>query len=222
MDPATVNAIITGSAGLLGALVGAGSANLASWIQHKRDAKSKRIEERRTSEHDAAKKCEELCVRIADNMESVRHPSQADNSQIQRIKEKSAREAHTGLIAATLYLPTDLRERMELLGNIAYQADDMAFGDSMNAPTHYDSPYTICWNVKREIRALTASFLQSEDLPSPGAKIIEYKAALVDLDEQRREFYEMIEEDDQAAKRRVDTFYKSHPELAPKRNELSE
>jgi hypothetical protein len=193
MDDTTLNAIITGGAGLGGALIGAGSASFVAWVQHKRQTAAERTEKRRKVEHDSARECEELCVRIADNMENVRHPAYAEHGPEQEERDNRAHEALTRLNSVSLYLPDALRQRVETLGNIALQADELAYGGSTNVPCHYDSPYTMCWNVKREIRAIVAAFLKDErqSLPEPSHKIREYGVALDDLDKQHEEYYEI-------------------------------
>lgn len=219
MDATTVNAIITASAGLGGALIGAGTTSLVSWIQHRRDVGTRLKDERRKVEHDAAKKCEELCILIADNMEGVHHPAYMDHSPEEEEKDRVARNAHAELGATSLYLPPDLRNRMEVLGRIAFQSDELSYGGRMHMPAHYDSPYSICWTVRRDVRSLVAAFLRGEPLPVTGRKIHEYEVALEELDNQRQEFYEMIEQDDPQTKNRkerMEDFYKSHPELRPK------
>lgn len=220
MDATTVSAILSGGAALLGASVGATATYLTARNQHKRLAAKEREDRRHELERDSARECEQLCVLIAEIMETEQHPAHERPNAETLDRHERLRESHSKLNVAALYLPDGLRERVKMLGDIVAHSAELSYGGPLGLPCHYDLPYTICWNVKHEIRALVAAFLRdsSQQLPEPRPKISEYAAALNDLNSQRQEYYEMVDEHDEDSKRRQrnkEDFYKAHPDLRP-------
>jgi len=215
MDTATANVLISGSAGLIGAAIGGFTTYFAGAQQHKRQVEKERRDARRDREHTAAKDCESLCVQMTDDMEKVRHPAaEPDDTDSQR--EERVDAAHRRLTAAVLYLPTDLRERVEGIGNIVRNASELYYGSPMGGSNHYHRPYTICWHARREIRAIIAAFIKGEPIPKPNRFIVEYQVALDELNEERKEYYSLYDEHDRqknARKRNQEEFYKRYPKL---------
>ncbi|MEU8633261.1 hypothetical protein AB0C38_13900 [Amycolatopsis sp. NPDC048633] len=172
----------------------------------------------RARQYRAAKECEELCVRMADDSENTLPAWRQNHDEAERERENRVRETHANLDSSSLYLPDVIRMRVELLGNIVADVEDISYGSGNYGATHYSSPHAICWNVKREIRTLIADFIQGRDVSAAGHAIREYEVALRDLDEERNEFYSMIEADgdDEYLKNQEDKrkeFYRRHPEL---------
>lgn len=216
MDAATVSSIISGGAGLIGAIVGGSVTLLSTSRQHKLQTKGARQAAIRDQEHRAAKECEELCMRMAEESEHIPHPANANHDDSDHQRQSRVRDAHSKLDATALYLPAELRERIETLGNIVFDVEEICFGSGPFESTHYDGPYTVCWHVKKEVRAIVAAFLQDKTLPAQGARINEYRTALIDLNRQREEFYSEVESADErsmARERSREAFYKQHPEL---------
>jgi hypothetical protein len=220
MDSTTLNALITGGAGLFGTLVGGGTAYMTGAGQHRRQVKKERRDLLREREHQTAKECELLCLQMADYMESVPHPASRRDDKIADRGGKVA-AAHKQLESITLYLPDDLRDRVEKIGDILASADDLSYGSSMGRICHYHQPYTICWHLRREVRAVIAAFLKDEKLPKRSKFVVEYEAAVDDLNADREEHYSYYEElsEGQAERRNRDEFYDRHPKLRPNESE---
>lgn len=100
---------------------------------------------------------------MTDDMEEARHPAEPDPDAIERTER--VRTAYRKLAGAALYLPSDLRQRIESIGNMVQEAYHVSFGYPIGNPCHYDSPYTTCQEAKQEARAAVAAFVKDEPLP---------------------------------------------------------
>jgi hypothetical protein len=215
MDPDTLKAVISGGTGLLGAAIGASVTLLSASRQYKRQVARDREASIRDREQLAARQCEESCIRMTDDAEHTPHPRNEKFDEAEHQREERLKDAHIQLAGAALYLPAELRERIELLGDLLSDVQGIAYGTGSYGPTHYDSPYAMCWQIRKEATAMIAAFLQGKPLPAPRDRISEYQTALKALNTERDEYYSMIEDLDEgevAHGRRKEAFYSRHPE----------
>jgi hypothetical protein len=189
--------------------------------QHKRQVEKEQHDMRREREHRAAQECEILCLRMAANTTRLYRPgTKPDSAHLRR--RRDIRRAKQELEAKKLYLPVALRQRIEVIVDIVSSAQDINYGSPLGTVCHPDSPYAICGEASAEIRALVASFLIGDALPKPSEDMIEYQAALDDLNRDRAAFYSQIddaEEENAVAERVREEFYSRHPELHPDESE---
>jgi len=201
MDAATVNALISGSAALLGAATGGFFTYVSGARQHKRQIQKERQINRRDREREAALECEALCIQMADDMEHARRPSKRpDDTDTERGERVKA--AYRKFTPAALYLPKDVRQRIETVGAIIRNAGDLSYGSPLHCFCHYDQPYTICWHARRDVRAVVAAFVKDEPIPEPDSRIVEYQAALDDLNKDRAENYSYYDDTPEEQARR--------------------
>ena len=218
MDDAILTPLITGGAALLGALVGGLVTYFSAASQHKRQAKKELEDAKRSREQEAAKQCESSCIRMANDMETWRHPvdRKRDDDDAYRRREVRMEEAQSTLDAASLYLPDCLRGRVISIGRILHNAGNIAYGE-FEERHHYHSVYTICYYGRKEIQAIVAHFLQGKSAPEPESIICEYQTALRDLDKERAYYYSLDSngEPETGFQQAKEKFYKDHPELRP-------
>lgn len=215
MDPALVNALIGTGGTLCGALVGGFTTYKSTTVAHAKLAKKDRDDARRVREHEAIKQCEALCLEMADRMKHARHPAELDHTNEDDDHDEAVNATHHQLRAEALYLPASMRTRVEEIAAILHNADEIAYGCSAYGSTHYDRPYAICWNLRMEIRQLTAAALKGDPLPAPAAIVAEYLVALKDLENHRAEIYADMGDLNEGRQREREAFYERHPEFNP-------
>lgn len=222
MNEAIATAVISAASGLIGAAIGGGTTLISSAKQSKRDTDREESRRKLARQSDAAAECQELCSRIADEMErAVSSLGENHDSVVEAARDERVRDMHKQVGFSALYLPEPLRERIITASDVIRYADEIGYGTPAYGGTHYDRPYTICWHSRKEVREVTAAFLQGKPIPPATGKMSEYIVALRDLDAEKRDFYDSIDESNgnrQASERAMTSFYERHPDL---RNERS-
>ncbi|MFD1044092.1 hypothetical protein ACFQ1S_00010 [Kibdelosporangium lantanae] len=207
--------MIAAAAALIGAGVGGTATYLTAASQYKRQAKKETDTARRAQEGRAAKECEELCGRIAHEMDTQTHSKSPAERAAEQARNERIRQAQVQFDTASLYLPEDVRLRLEPMCEIISESEALGHGTYSGGPTHFHSPRHIRATVAREVRTLVAAFLQNEPLPPPSRNTVEYSAALTDLRVEQKAYYEDQDHPDQNkafGSARTD-FYRKHPDL---------
>ncbi len=203
MDPATINQLISGGAGVVGAAIGASTTLLVALGQRRHQDQTERERLSRVRQEEAAQRVNELfAVLVKDESRAITRRFEArvtdEEEQAARAAVEDRVEAAKAEIKAhALFLPDDIQDRVAADLELVEMADEFGV-NRWGKAYHYHSFRSILPNVGRDVQRVLAAFLRRQEIPEPSLLIREYDHALAKRKEDREgEFAEEIYEADQ-------------------------
>lgn len=210
MDISLANAIISAASVLVGTVTGA-SVTLLTGRQQRKAANAK---DQRDRMHEAAQDCDRLLIDLDQAARALPYKWRGRDRVVSEEESKQCRQSADQLQALqrelqmkVMYLPHQFRECMQLLGRILRYAQWMAYEYD---EIHPDSEQRIIQEVCAYGRTVVANLVSLEPVPELPERLMHYRAALVDVDEQRQEEVGSELADEENA---INVFISRHPEL---------
>ena len=209
MDTAVANALVSAGAGLLGAVIGAGATFATARKQYERDREAARADRADARVRHAAEECDsgfaKLGLDVGVYHHEVRHETEADT----KARESRIQDTARSIRNAAVDLPAPLRTRVEQGIRFMTNAQDLSWKGFW--AVHYDSTPRIAGEVATAMHELLSAFLRDETLPPPPDRLVEYEAALEDLDTEREQeaMPEIAHDEDRRGK-----WLRAHPDVA--------
>jgi hypothetical protein len=178
VDPTIATTVITGAAGLSGALIGSLSTLWAGRLQHKRTLASEREKQIRTHEVVAAQRATALLLDL-DRLESSSYGLEGEEWTRYTAEAGSLRSQ---VRLEILYLPAVVREEVELCLNVVREAESLfEFG------LFYWRPYSIAHSAIVHAQDVLAATVRGDSVPRRSVVMSRIVASMDDLDAELRE-----------------------------------
>jgi len=218
VDTATVNALISAGSGLTGAVVGATGSALVQRGARKEARKDEIAREQRAEARRLADAKDERVREAAERCDEVLSTWVQAGQQFGRgsdrwsVYSEASRKALAALSRETVFLPGDLRERVDEAAQIFRDADSVALDPQSSAPTfHYRSLWSILTTTYSDVHGVIAAWMQGQPLPERSQSLRENIAARDAYESFRDEYYADQDEDYHDLVRKQ--FYRENPQF---------
>jgi hypothetical protein len=178
MNPAIINALISAGAGVVGAIVGAGSTLVTANLQHRRTIDAERKRETQAREKLAAEKCGSLITQLAKLVGQDARHGEDDEAWSEHGNKKMRLDEEIQVEA--LYLPVEVRRQVDL-ARLAL---------TLNLRGFYLDPHTTANHVALTTNEILSAFVRNDEpLPERSEVMIHLAAALDEQEDRDREEY---------------------------------
>jgi hypothetical protein len=176
--------LISASAGLLGGIIGTSGTLVAGSLQHRRQVKAELDRERREHTQQAARNCDRLFRRLAEEIPENRHAITTGNSSSEETHERHRRilSALVELQTTAIDLPSPWREHIDDRIAWLWTAGELGSDtDASDGGFYYESADAITFLVSKNAHEVLAAFLRNEPLPEPSDRILEISVAYTEM-----------------------------------------
>lgn len=178
---------------MIGALIGGGASLGGGWLQHRLQTKSDQAKELRKRQEDAAQKCHQILgdmEKILDDNLDAQFQGWRGVVNLSELLLSHYRD----FSGSALLLPRPWHDRLHECIRISQVAWEIKARKDGEPGWHYHSDFRIHQNSFLEARKLLAAFLQGGPPPKTTAVMVEYLAAVNNLEkDRRRRFKTMFE-----------------------------